>query len=119
VDHPPRPEHVGLPADWLVVMPAGGHVMYRMVKAEQAIKDDFRSDRLLGRPRYGDDLEADHLGLSMFEELDQAQAMMRRFPKYIAEHSQSCLDDGAFIPADHARRRCPLGFQKVHCVNQP
>jgi len=34
-------------------------------------------------------------------------------------HSQSCLDDGAFIPADHARRRCPLGFQKVHCVNQP
>ena len=82
---PPSPEHFGLPEDWLLIMPASGQTMFRMVKRDSPTKDDFRSDRLLGRPRFAEDLEADHLGLSMFEERAQAESMMRRYPKLIAE----------------------------------
>jgi hypothetical protein len=82
---PPRPENLGLPEDWLIVMPAAGHTMFRMVKQERPTEDDFLSDRVRGRPRYGEDLEADHLGVSMFAERVQAESIMRRYPKRIAE----------------------------------
>jgi hypothetical protein len=82
---PPRSDDLGLPSDWLVVMPADDQTMFRMVKHDSTTEDDFLSDRRLGRPRYGNDLEVDHLGMSMFAERAQAEAMMRRYPKRIAE----------------------------------
>lgn len=82
---PPQPGDVGLPDDWLVVVPAAGQTVFRMVKHDSPTEDDFLSDRLLGRPRGEHVLEADHLGLSVFAERVQAEAMMRRYPKRIAE----------------------------------
>ncbi len=82
---PPRPEEFGLPADWLVIMPASGQTMFRMVTHEQQPPpEDFLSDRARSRPRLDEDLEADHLGSSMFAELAQAEAIMRRYPKLVA-----------------------------------
>lgn len=83
-DFPPRPADVGLPDDWIVIAPADGQRVYRMVKHDPPTEDDFLSDRLLGRPRGKTDLEADHLGLSVFAEQAQAESMMRRYPKRIA-----------------------------------
>ncbi len=42
------------------------------------------SDRARGRPRFPEDLEVDHLGISMFASAAQARSMMRRYPKVIA-----------------------------------
>lgn len=49
------------------------------------VEEDFRSDRARDRPRFDEDLEADHLGVSMFEYQAQAESMMRRYPKRIAQ----------------------------------
>lgn len=59
-------------------------MVFRMVKHDPPNEDDFLSDRRLGRPRAAEVLEADHLGLSVFAEQAQAEAMMRRYPKRIA-----------------------------------
>ena len=82
---PPSPSDVGLPEDWIVVAPADGQVVYRLVGAELLKVRDFQSDQEKQRPRWGDDLEVDHLGLSVFATLDQAQSMARRYPKIVAE----------------------------------
>jgi hypothetical protein len=82
---PPSPLDVGLPGEWVVVAPADGQTVYRLVGAEPLKIRDFQSDRDKKRPRWDEDLEVDHLGLSVFATLDQAQSMARRYPKIVAE----------------------------------
>jgi hypothetical protein len=79
------PDAFGLPAGWLVIAPAAGQVLYRLVNRDPPIVRDFESDRTKDRPRFGEDLEVDHLGLSMFDTEDQALSMARRYPKLVAE----------------------------------
>jgi hypothetical protein len=91
---PPSPPDVGLPENWIIIAPAYGQTVFRLVATEPLKIRDFQSDRDKNRPRWEDDLETDHLGLSVFETLDQARSMARRYPKVVAE---VVLTEGAGI----------------------
>lgn len=82
---PPSPLDAGLPEDWVVIARADGQIVYRLVNSDPLKVRDFQSDRDKKRPRWEDDLEVDHLGLSVFATLDQALSMARRYPKIVAE----------------------------------
>lgn len=82
---PPSPRDLGLPEDWIVIAPADGQIVYRLVGPDPLKVRDFQSDRDKKRPRWEGDLEVDHLGLSVFATLDQALSMARRYPKIVAE----------------------------------
>lgn len=73
-----------LPEDWIVAVPANGQTLYRLVNRNPPRDRDFESDRKRGQPRWDEDLEVDHLGLSVFSTADQALSMARRYPKLVA-----------------------------------
>ena len=63
VDPPvPAPWEIGLQPDWLLLVPASGQVLYRVIGRSNAQERDFQSDRDKKRPRYPDQTYVDHLG---------------------------------------------------------
>ena len=84
VDPPvPAPWEIGLQPDWLLLVPASGQVLYRVIGRSNAQERDFQLDRDKKRPRYPDQTYVDHLGLSMFESEELAEASATNFPKFI------------------------------------
>lgn len=80
----PPPTELGLPPEWLVVVPGAAQTIYRLVSRDPPRDRDFYSDRMKQRPRGEGVLETDHLGLSVFASEEQAFSMARRYPKYVA-----------------------------------
>jgi hypothetical protein len=79
----PAPWELGLQPDWVLLVPASGQVLYRVGGKSAARERDFQSDRDKTRPRYVDQTYVDHLGLSMFESEELAEASATNFPKFI------------------------------------
>jgi hypothetical protein len=96
-EFPPSASQLGLSPDWLVVAPARGQRLYRLVGRDPPRDRDFLSDRAKGRPRFENDLETDHLGVSMFAAETQALSMARRYPKLVA--SVDLMPDHGFALA--------------------
>jgi hypothetical protein len=75
----------GLPDDAVVAYPAGGQTVFRILKANQPAKDDFRSDEMAGRPKGADETWIEHTGISVYDDVHVALALIGRFPVSIAE----------------------------------
>jgi hypothetical protein len=83
---PPVPpaKQVGLDADWLVVVPAAGQLLFRLVGSGTSRPRDFQSDRDKERPQWPEQSYVDYLGVSMFETVELAEENAVRYPKMIA-----------------------------------
>jgi hypothetical protein len=82
----PRPaQEYGLPVGGLAAVPGSGQVLYRILRDRQPSKDDFRSDEAAGRPRGPSEPWIEHTGISTFDDLVVATALLGRFPVFVAE----------------------------------
>jgi hypothetical protein len=73
-----------LPRDALVVMPAQGEILYRLLGADEIRERDFLSNRDKGRPCPANLPYIAHCGLSMYEHPDQALIHANRYPLSLA-----------------------------------
>ena len=69
---------------WILVAPAEGQVLYRVVGRSVPRPRDFESNRDKDRPRWPDQTYVDYLGISMFETEELAKESAIRWPKLIA-----------------------------------
>jgi hypothetical protein len=84
VELPPAPGAFGLPDDWVIVAPAAGQTLYRVVGGDPLTLRDFKSNRDKGEPqrlRAGEHAIG-YLGISLWADEDQAHAIAAKgYPK--------------------------------------
>jgi hypothetical protein len=82
---PPLASDLGLPDEAMVVVPAAGQSVYRVIGRSSPLARDFESNRDRGRPRFPRQDYIDFVGISVFGSLEAALASAARFPKLVAE----------------------------------
>ncbi len=68
----------------MVVVPARGEVLFRLLGSEEIKERDFLNNVAKGRPPLGSEPFVARLGLSMYEHPDQAVLKARRYPVALA-----------------------------------
>jgi hypothetical protein len=81
---PPLAADVGLRPDAVLVVPAGGQVVFRLLGRSAAREWDFQSARDRDRPPQPGRDFLDYIGLSVFASEHAALAAAVRFPKIVA-----------------------------------
>lgn len=83
-DLAPTAVSYGLAEEWIIVVPASGEVVYRVVAGDPLTVRDFKSNRDKGEAqrwvRAGES-SLEYLGISVFATEAQARAVVERFPK--------------------------------------
>jgi hypothetical protein len=74
-----------LPGIYVFIAPTAGQRVFRLVRSAPSSVGDFLSAQQKGRPRHRNETYVEHLGLSVWDELDKALAVARRYPKIVAE----------------------------------
>jgi len=80
---PPEHRPANPPAEAIVVMPARGEILFRLVAAGEPKRRDFESKHDRGQPAMGA-AHVVHCGLSMFERPEQALSNANRYPLVVA-----------------------------------
>lgn len=81
---PPGRRPSAVPHDAMVVMPARGEILYRLLSSGEARERDFFSNRDKDRPAFTGHPYVVHCGVSMYEHPDQALLHANRYPLAVA-----------------------------------
>jgi hypothetical protein len=81
---PPGRRPANLPHEAIVVMPARGEMLYRLLSSDEVRERDFFSNHEKDRPPMDGEPHVVHCGISMYEYVDQALLRANRFPLALA-----------------------------------
>src|SRR4051812_34451507 len=77
---PPGRRPAYLPKEAVVVVPAAGEILYRLLSSDEPRERDFLSNRDKERPPMAGVPHLIHCGVSMYEHPDQALLKAQRYP---------------------------------------